>query len=82
MRCPCYGGKLSRAMATPVEAVAAQLSVDPDDLRVIARSLGSDGPGIPPRLIFDIEEILNPLGVRTLPEMWADSALEPWEELR
>jgi hypothetical protein len=68
-------------MATPAEAVAAQLSVDPGDLRVIARSLGVDGPGIPPSLMFDLEAILNPLGTRTLPELWADPALAPWEEL-
>jgi hypothetical protein len=67
-------------MAT-VEAVAAQLSVDPRDLRVIARSLGADGPGIPPGMMFDLEAILNPLGMRTLPELWADPVLDPWEDL-
>jgi hypothetical protein len=68
-------------MATPAEAVAAALCVAPGDVRVIARGLGSDGPGIPPSLMFDLEAILNPLGMRTLPELWADPNLEPWEEL-
>jgi hypothetical protein len=64
-----------------VEAVAAQLSIDPGDLLVIAKSLGSDGLRIPVSPMFDLEAILNPLGIRTLPELWADPGLDPGEDL-
>ena len=66
---------------TSVEWIAEWAGVDPQDVRVLAAAMGHEGDDLPKHVAGSVIEQLNPLGERTVPELYADPQLEPWEEL-